>query len=127
MAHALLSRCAAPRVSSVICQQSARPFSTQKLPDLAYDYSALEPVISAEIMETHHLKHHATYVANFNAAAEQQAEAEQKGDVSKLISLQPAVKFNGGGAWLCSVLMIDQLMILRRLIYAACVARDCSK
>lgn len=103
MAYALFSQRGATRASSVIWQQSARPFSTQKLPDLTYDYSALEPVISAEIMETHHAKHHATYVANFNAAAEQQAEAEQKGDVSKLISLQAAVKFNGGGASLCSV------------------------
>jgi superoxide dismutase len=80
---------------------AARAFSTQKLPDLPYDYSALEPVISAEIMEIHHSKHHATYVTNFNAATEQQAEAEQKGDASKLISLQPAIRFNGGGAYLC--------------------------
>ena len=28
------------------------------LPDLPYDYSALEPVISGEIMELHHSKHH---------------------------------------------------------------------
>lgn len=93
----MLRQRAATRASSQFLQQSARPFSTQKLPDLPYDYSALEPVISAEIMEIHHSKHHATYVTNFNAAAEQQAEADQKGDASKLISLQPAIKFNGGG------------------------------
>jgi Fe-Mn family superoxide dismutase len=46
------------------------------LPPLPYEYSALEPVISGQIMELHHSKHHATYVKNFNAALEQYAEAE---------------------------------------------------
>ena len=36
------------------------------LPDLPYDYNALEPVISAEIMQLHHQKHHATYVNNYH-------------------------------------------------------------
>jgi Fe-Mn family superoxide dismutase len=74
-----------------------RGLSTLTLPDLPYDYSALEPVISGEIMELHHKKHHQTYVTNFNATAEQLAEAEAKTDVPKIIQLQPAVKFNGGG------------------------------
>ena len=38
------------------------------LPDLAYDYSALAPSISGEIMELHHSKHHATYVKGANTA-----------------------------------------------------------
>ncbi len=71
--------------------------STLTLPDLPYDYSALEPVISGEIMELHHKKHHQTYVTNFNATAAQLAEADAKTDVPKLIQLQPAVTFNGGG------------------------------
>lgn len=71
--------------------------STLTLPDLPYDYSALEPVISGEIMELHHKKHHQTYVNSFNALAEQFGEAEQKGDVAKLIALQGGIKFNGGG------------------------------
>ena len=41
------------------------------LPDLPYAATALEPVISGEIMELHHGKHHATYVNNLNAAKEQ--------------------------------------------------------
>merc|ERR1711979_15154 len=67
------------------------------LPDLPYDYNALEPTISAEIMQLHHSKHHNTYVTNLNATEEKIAEAQAKGDVSTAVSLQPALKFNGGG------------------------------
>jgi len=67
------------------------------LPDLSYDYGALEPIISGEIMQIHHSKHHQTYVNNLNVAEEQLAEAQEQGDVSKIISLAPALKFNGGG------------------------------
>ena len=68
-----------------------------KLPELPYDFNALEPVISAEIMTLHYSKHHATYVANLNKALEQLAEAEQKNDIAAQIALQSAIKFNGGG------------------------------
>lgn len=37
-------------------------------------------------------------MTNYNVAIEQYAEAEVKGDVAKMIALQPAIKFNGGGA-----------------------------
>nr|AHE13889.1 Mn superoxide dismutase [Perinereis nuntia] len=67
------------------------------LPDLPYDYNALEPYISAEIMKIHHSKHHATYTNNLNAVEEKLAEALAKNDVSSVIALQPALKFNGGG------------------------------
>ncbi|CAJ0596090.1 unnamed protein product [Cylicocyclus nassatus] len=67
------------------------------LPDLPYDYNALEPVISAEIMQLHHSKHHATYVNGLNTAEEKLHEALAKGNVKEVISLQPALKFNGGG------------------------------
>ncbi|MEI8365192.1 MAG: Fe-Mn family superoxide dismutase [Parachlamydiaceae bacterium] len=68
-----------------------------KLPELPYDFNALEPVISAEIMTLHYSKHHAAYVANLNKALEQFAEAEQKNDIATQIGLQSAIKFNGGG------------------------------
>jgi len=65
------------------------------LPDLDFDYGELEPYISADIMRIHHSKHHQAYVNGFNAAMEQ-LEAH-KADPSKLIALQSALKFNGGG------------------------------
>merc|ERR1712209_101443 len=57
------------------------------LPDLPYDYNALEPVICAEIMQLHHSKHHQTYVNNYNVAEEKLAEAVGKGDASTVIGL----------------------------------------
>jgi Fe-Mn family superoxide dismutase len=45
------------------------------LPDLPYDYNALEPYIAADIMQLHHSKHHNTYVNNLNVAEEKLAEA----------------------------------------------------
>lgn len=68
-----------------------------QIPDLPYDFNALEPVISAKIMELHYSKHHKGYVANLNAALEKYHEAETKNDVASMISLQSAIKFNGGG------------------------------
>ncbi|ESO87254.1 hypothetical protein LOTGIDRAFT_210661 [Lottia gigantea] len=70
---------------------------THTLPDLPYDYNALEPYISADIMKLHHSKHHNTYVTNLNIAEEKLAEAVAKNDVNTCINLQPALKFNGGG------------------------------
>ena len=52
---------------------------THTLPDLPYKYSALEPVISGEIMELHHSKHHAAYVNGLNASKEQLHSAMQSG------------------------------------------------
>ena len=44
-----------------------------QLPELPYAYDALEPHIDAQTMEIHHSKHHAAYVANLNAALEEQS------------------------------------------------------
>jgi superoxide dismutase, Fe-Mn family len=68
-----------------------------QLPDLEFDFNALEPVISAEIMELHYSKHHKAYVTKLNEALEEYQTAEAKKDVPKMIALQSAIKFNGGG------------------------------
>jgi len=67
------------------------------LPPLPYAYDALEPVISKDIMELHHSKHHNTYVVGLNAAEEKYKAADESGDVNAQIALQAAIKFNGGG------------------------------
>jgi len=67
------------------------------LPDLPYDFGALEPAISGKIMELHYTKHHQTYVNGFNAASEKLADAESKQDIASIIALQPQINFHGGG------------------------------
>jgi Fe-Mn family superoxide dismutase len=67
------------------------------LPDLAYDYSALEPSISGAIMELHHSKHHQTYVTGANTAIDALAEARDKGDLANVNKLEKDLAFNLGG------------------------------
>ena len=73
------------------------------LPELPYAYDALEPYIDAETMTLHHDKHHATYVANVNAALEKHPEIGEDlvallSDVEKIpADIRQAVINNGGG------------------------------
>lgn len=67
------------------------------LPDLPYDYSALEPYISGKIMELHHDKHHQTYVTGANKALEQLEEARDKDDFANISRLEKDLAFNLGG------------------------------
>ncbi|WP_454164097.1 superoxide dismutase [Gordonia iterans] len=68
------------------------------LPDLDYDYGALEPHISGKIMELHHDKHHATYVAGANTALEKLEEAREAGDIQgKVYGLSANLAFHLGG------------------------------
>ena len=63
------------------------------LPELTYDYAALEPNISGRIMELHHDKHHLAYVNGANTALEQLAEARDKGDFANINKLQKDLAF----------------------------------
>ena len=67
------------------------------LPDLPYDYAALEPHISAQIMELHHGKHHAAYVAGANQALEQLEAARETGDLAAINLFEKNLAFHLGG------------------------------
>ena len=67
------------------------------LPDLDYDYGALAPHIAPEIMELHHSKHHAAYVAGANTALEQLAEARANGNFGAVNKLEKDLAFHLGG------------------------------
>src|SRR5262245_44714832 len=73
------------------------------LPDLPYNYSALEPHISGKIMELHHDKHHAGYVNNANSALKQLEEARETDDSARLAALERALAFNLSGHILHSI------------------------
>lgn len=67
------------------------------LPDLPYDYAALEPYISGRIMQLHHDKHHATYVGGANTALEKLEAAREADDQGAINLLEKNLAFNLGG------------------------------
>ena len=67
------------------------------LPELPYDYSALEPHISGKIMQLHHDKHHQAYVVGANTALAQLAEARDSGNLAGVNKLEKDLAFNVGG------------------------------
>jgi Fe-Mn family superoxide dismutase len=73
------------------------------LPDLPYDFGALEPDIDAQTMEIHHDRHHKAYVDNANAALEGTRLANESVEqvLAQLETLpddkQTAVRNNAGG------------------------------
>jgi superoxide dismutase, Fe-Mn family len=68
------------------------------LPDLPYDYGALEPHVSGRIMELHHDKHHATYVEGANSVLERLDAARDRHDLkTQAAGLEKALAFNLSG------------------------------
>lgn len=73
------------------------------LPQLPYDYKALEPHIDARTMEIHHTKHHQAYITNLNNAIEGTNLGDQP--IEKLVAaidsvpenIRTVVRNNGGG------------------------------
>lgn len=73
------------------------------LPDLPYDFGALEPHYSGQILELHHDKHHAAYVTGANTTLDKLAEAREKGDFGAVVGLEKTLAFNVSGHVLHSV------------------------
>jgi Fe-Mn family superoxide dismutase len=73
------------------------------LPDLPYDYAALEPAIIGQIMELHHDKHHATYVKGANDTLEKIAAARDSGEYGSIMGLEKTLAFHLSGHTLHSL------------------------
>ena len=73
------------------------------LPDLPYDFGALEPHYSAEVLELHHDKHHAAYVKGANDTLEKLAAARDTGEFESIVGLQKTMAFNLSGHILHSI------------------------
>lgn len=71
--------------------------SAYTLPDLPYDYAALEPHYSAKILELHHDKHHAAYVTGANTTLEKLAAARESGDFATINQLEKNLAFHVSG------------------------------
>lgn len=67
------------------------------LPELPYDYAALEPHYSAEILELHHDKHHAAYVKGANDTLEKLDAARANDDFGSINQLQKNLAFHLSG------------------------------
>jgi Fe-Mn family superoxide dismutase len=74
------------------------------LPDLEYDYAALEPFYSAEMLELHHDKHHAAYVNGLNGVLDQLDEARTSDDFEAITGLEKKLAFNLSGHVLHTIL-----------------------
>lgn len=76
-----------------------------ELMKLPYSYEALEPVIGRETVETHHDKHHQTYVDNLNKVIEgTEFEGKSIEEIVKNINNAPedkknAIRNNAGGVY----------------------------
>jgi len=70
---------------------------TYSLPELDYDYAALEPYYSAQMLELHHSKHHAAYVKGANEALDKLASAREADEYSEVGRLAKLLAFNVSG------------------------------
>jgi Fe-Mn family superoxide dismutase len=76
------------------------PIGEHKLPPLPYSYHALEPYISRDVMEVHHLKHHQSYVDGLNKAEKKMKEARDTGNFDIIKHWEREAAFHGSGHYL---------------------------
>ncbi len=77
-----------------------------QLPDLPYDVGALAPLVSAELLELHHTKHHAAYVDGANATLDELAIVSPD-DAERQRALHHSLAFNLGGHQLHSLFWVS--------------------
>ncbi|HAH88356.1 MAG TPA: superoxide dismutase, partial [Armatimonadetes bacterium] len=70
---------------------------THELPPLPYEYNALEPYYDEETLRLHHDKHHAAYVAGWNAAEDKVSAMLKSGDFKGAKSAAKELAFHGSG------------------------------
>ncbi|HZF31634.1 MAG TPA: superoxide dismutase [Gammaproteobacteria bacterium] len=78
--------------------------SKYALPSLPYDVDALEPHLSAEIVDLHYSKHHAAYVKGANDTLEKLADAREHQEFGHLGQLEKSLAFHISGHVLHSLL-----------------------
>lgn len=64
---------------------------------LPYAYDALEPVLTEQILQVHHGRHHAGYVRGLNATLEKLEQARAEGDMAGIRALSRDLAFHGSG------------------------------
>ncbi|MDP3882727.1 MAG: superoxide dismutase [Candidatus Staskawiczbacteria bacterium] len=68
-----------------------------KLPNLPYDYSALAPYMSEEVLRLHHDKHHASYVTAANALLDKLEDGRKNNSDLDFKSVLKSLSFNVAG------------------------------
>ncbi|WP_232702005.1 superoxide dismutase [Halobacterium wangiae] len=74
--------------------------SQHELPPLPYDYDALEPHLSEQVLTWHHDTHHQGYVNGLNSAEETLAENRESGEYGSTAGALSSVTHNGCGHYL---------------------------
>jgi Fe-Mn family superoxide dismutase len=74
--------------------------SNAELPPLPYDYDALEPHISEQVLTWHHDTHHQGYVNGLNSAEDELAQNREEGDFGSTPAALENVTHNGCGHYL---------------------------
>ncbi|MHB7979372.1 superoxide dismutase [Clostridium sporogenes] len=70
---------------------------THTLPNLNYDYNALEPYYDEKTLKIHHDIHHKAYVDGLNKAEQKLQEARESGNFTLIKHWEKEIAFHGSG------------------------------
>ena len=91
-------------VSRADALHSTGTLPTYSLPPLPYAYDALEPHVSAELLQLHHDEHHAAYVKGANDTLDSLAKARRRDNFAEINQLEKSLAFHLSGHLLHSLL-----------------------